>query len=146
MHSRLTELRDVVARVIARRAPGRAPPSNQPTSVQASVKESRIPAEKIRNVINAEYAAPKRDAVREARTVEAAYLPGEDSYMRTISDLNQSVNGQKDRVLTPSSRIASTGGRRPSSSPARPSQERAPLVTTTRSASPTSRSQERRRS
>lgn len=82
------------------------PTSNKPTSVQASVKESRIPAEKIRNVVTAEYAAPKRDAVREARTVEAAYLPGEDSYVRTISDLNQSVNGQKDRVLTPSSRIA----------------------------------------
>jgi len=81
-------------------------PSTPSTAVQASVKESRIPAERIRNVVNAEYAAPKRDAVREAHTVEAAYLPGEDSYMRTISDLNQSVNGQKDRVLTPSSRIA----------------------------------------
>ena len=82
------------------------PPSNRPTSVRASVKESRIPAERIRNAVNAEYTAPRRDAVREAHTVEAAYLPGEDSYMRTISDLNQSVNGQKDRVLTPSSRIA----------------------------------------
>ena len=79
----------------------------QSAAVRASVKESRIPAEKIRNaVINADLVVPKRNSVRFENAVEAAYLPGEDSYVKTISDLKQSVDGQKDRVLTPSSRVA----------------------------------------
>ncbi|MEP7213527.1 MAG: zf-HC2 domain-containing protein [Acidobacteriota bacterium] len=82
------------------------PSSVRPLATRASVKESRIPAEKIRDVVNATYAAPKHDAVRESNAVQAAYLPGEVSYMKTISDLKQSVDGQKDRVLTPSSRVA----------------------------------------
>ena len=34
------------------------------------------------------------------------YLPGEESYVRTIADLKQNVDGQKDRILNPSSRVA----------------------------------------
>ena len=34
------------------------------------------------------------------------YLPGEESYVRTIADLKQNVDGQKDRIMNPSSRIA----------------------------------------
>ncbi len=34
------------------------------------------------------------------------YLPGEETYVRTISDLKQNVDGQKDRIMNPSSRIA----------------------------------------
>ncbi len=34
------------------------------------------------------------------------YLPGEESYMRTIADLKQNVDGQKDRIMNPSSRIS----------------------------------------
>ena len=33
-------------------------------------------------------------------------MPGEESYIRTIEELNTSVEMQKDRVLPPSSRIA----------------------------------------
>jgi hypothetical protein len=33
-------------------------------------------------------------------------LPGEDSYVKTINDLSQTVNGQKDSVLRPSERVA----------------------------------------
>ena len=79
---------------------------SKPTAVQAAVKESRIPAEKIRNVVNAEYIAAKRNPIRDMNVVEAAYLPGEVSYVKTISDLRQSVDGKKDRVLTPSSRVS----------------------------------------
>jgi len=79
---------------------------SKPAVVQAAVKESRIPAEKIRNVVNAEYVAARRDPIRDVSAVEAAYLPGEDSYVKTISDLKQSVDGKKDRVLTPSSRVS----------------------------------------
>jgi hypothetical protein len=79
---------------------------SKPAVVQAAVKESRIPAEKIRNVVNAEYVAARRDPIRDVSAVEAAYLPGEVSYVKTISDLKQSVDGKKDRVLTPSSRVS----------------------------------------
>ncbi|PYT00558.1 MAG: hypothetical protein DMF63_08310 [Acidobacteria bacterium] len=34
------------------------------------------------------------------------YLPGEESYVRTISDLKQNVDAQKDSVMTPSSRVS----------------------------------------
>jgi hypothetical protein len=83
--------------------------SLRPTATQVaakdSVKESNISPERIRSVVNAEFTA-RRDAVRDAKTVEAAYLPGEESYMKTISNLKQSVDDQKDRVLTPSTRVA----------------------------------------
>jgi len=36
----------------------------------------------------------------------ARYLPGEEGYVKTISDLKQSVDTQKDTVLTPSSRVS----------------------------------------
>jgi len=36
----------------------------------------------------------------------AGYLPGEESYVKTISDLKQNVDTQKDTVLTPSSRVS----------------------------------------
>jgi hypothetical protein len=35
-----------------------------------------------------------------------AYLPGEESYVKTISDLKQNVDEQKDTVLTPSTRVS----------------------------------------
>lgn len=34
------------------------------------------------------------------------YLPGEESYVKTIADLKQNVDGDKDVVLPPSSRVA----------------------------------------
>ncbi len=41
-----------------------------------------------------------------ARPAVEEYLPGEESYVRTISDLKQNVDEQKDRIMNPSSRIA----------------------------------------
>jgi hypothetical protein len=35
-----------------------------------------------------------------------SYLPGEESYVRTIADLKQNVDTQKDSVMTPSSRVS----------------------------------------
>ena len=35
-----------------------------------------------------------------------AYLPGEESYIKTIADLKDNVDQQKDRVLTPSTRVS----------------------------------------
>ena|SRR5215203_4329040 len=34
------------------------------------------------------------------------YLPGEESYVKTISDLKQNVDEQKDSVMTPSTRVS----------------------------------------
>jgi hypothetical protein len=34
------------------------------------------------------------------------YLPGEESYVKTISELKQNVDSQKDSVMTPSSRVS----------------------------------------
>ena len=34
------------------------------------------------------------------------YLPGEESYVKTIADLKQNVDSQKDSVMTPSSRVS----------------------------------------
>ncbi|HSI89217.1 MAG TPA: hypothetical protein VK918_09185 [Pyrinomonadaceae bacterium] len=58
----------------------------------------------------ARYAEPRtRRAVtpsEEPRAMTLQYVPGEESYIRTIDELNASVEMQKDRVLPPSSRIA----------------------------------------
>jgi len=79
-----------------------------PSAFLALVKESRIPADKIRNAVSNAKLVGIRDRPRYENAVAAApaYLPGEVSYVKTISELKESVDGQKDRVLTPSSRIA----------------------------------------
>lgn len=76
--------------------------------VQASVKESNIPASRIRNaIVEARFVENReRPRVEDAVSASQAYLPGEVSYVRTISELKQSVDEQKDRVMAPSGRIA----------------------------------------
>ncbi|MBX3243830.1 MAG: hypothetical protein KF685_05185 [Acidobacteria bacterium] len=53
---------------------------------------------------------PRRQVPRtrpDASTViTARYIPGEESYINTIADLNSAVEGSKDVVLPPASRIA----------------------------------------
>jgi hypothetical protein len=39
-------------------------------------------------------------------TASTGYLPGEESYVKTIANLSQTVSGQKDAVMRPSERIA----------------------------------------
>src|SRR4029079_2340373 len=34
------------------------------------------------------------------------YIPGEESYVKTIASLDQTVNGQKDAVMKPSERVS----------------------------------------
>jgi len=38
--------------------------------------------------------------------INAAYIPGEESYVKTIATLNRTVDGQKDLVLRPSERVS----------------------------------------
>jgi len=40
------------------------------------------------------------------KTAAAEYLPGEESYIRTISDLKENVDGRKDAVMSPSVRVS----------------------------------------
>lgn len=45
-------------------------------------------------------------AARTASNTGSSFMPGEESYVKTISTLNKSVEGQKDIVLRPGERIA----------------------------------------
>ncbi|HYJ92941.1 MAG TPA: zf-HC2 domain-containing protein [Pyrinomonadaceae bacterium] len=60
----------------------------------------------------ASYTAPKRSnngaaAPRPVTDVQqAAYIPGEESYVKTIASLSETVNQQKDAVLRPSERVS----------------------------------------
>ncbi len=57
----------------------------------------------------ANYASSERKisgTVGRPQAMTLRYIPGEETYMRTIADLKESVDVQKDRVLPPTSRIA----------------------------------------
>jgi len=61
-------------------------------------------------VEQADYREPARPRINRvgsaARSVPTyEYLPGEESYVKTIATLNQSVAGQKDMVMRPSERV-----------------------------------------
>lgn len=63
----------------------------RPTLVRANVPRRTIP----RNRVSSDPAV-----------VNARYIPGEESYINTIADLDASVSASKDSVLPPASRIA----------------------------------------
>ena len=86
---------------------GMAIPAQSGKSIE--VKSSNLKSDEIRALAasvkagqrqitpqNAVYTTPAADA----------YLPGEESYVKTIADLKQNVDDQKDSVMTPSSRIS----------------------------------------
>lgn len=65
--------------------------------------------ERVKNVaIKANFTESNRLRVQPLVYRETApeYLPGEESYVKTIADLKQNVDGEKDSVLPPSSRVA----------------------------------------
>ena len=59
-------------------------------------------------VVNANYIEDKQPKIEDQRpkTVYAEYLPGEESYVKTIANLTQTVNRQKDEVLRPSAQVS----------------------------------------
>ncbi len=71
---------------------------------------SKLTASELRKLATNANFKPATDSIRPQpaviRTPVDEYLPGEESYVRTISDLKQNVDGQKDRIMNPSSRIA----------------------------------------
>ncbi|MBX3288202.1 MAG: zf-HC2 domain-containing protein [Acidobacteria bacterium] len=51
-------------------------------------------------------AVPRTRTAGSGTVMTARYIPGEESYINTIADLNTAVDGSKDNVLPPASRIA----------------------------------------
>jgi hypothetical protein len=83
-------------------------PSIPAAGVKPSVDISNYSDKEIRAIaVNANVKSGQR-AITPQRTVynPDAYLPGEESYVKTISDLKQNVDEQKDDVLTPSTRVS----------------------------------------
>ncbi|HEX8289578.1 MAG TPA: zf-HC2 domain-containing protein [Pyrinomonadaceae bacterium] len=58
--------------------------------------------------IKANYTEEIKPKIRDQRlqTETLAYLPGEESYVKTIANLSETVESQKDTVLRPSARIS----------------------------------------
>lgn len=82
------------------------PKATQPDD-RVFVKETNHSPEKIRKMVTM---AVDRSSDLKPSAVKAVvseeYLPGEESYVRTIADLRQSVEGRKDVILDPSTRIS----------------------------------------
>ncbi|MEO7658599.1 MAG: hypothetical protein ABIV48_03200, partial [Pyrinomonadaceae bacterium] len=95
-------------------------PSQQTSSPQVSTAATSVPAAELTaaDPVKPERASyrpetrPNRSERPDVRkstgvaVVNAAYLPGEESYVRTIGRLNNTVDGQKDAILRPSERIS----------------------------------------
>ncbi len=95
---------------VAAPAPPAATSPGQPAKTTAADTEvapttGRVPtAERANNASSAERKGTERAG--RPRAMNLQYIPGEETYMRTIADLKESVDVQKDRVLPPASRIA----------------------------------------
>jgi len=78
-----------------------------------TVKSTKLSPEKLQKLVtSANYtdannrSKPQYVAVRSSTAPAAEYLTGEESYVKTIADLKQNIDVQKDSVLNPSSRVA----------------------------------------
>ncbi|MCC7309147.1 MAG: hypothetical protein IT173_16415 [Acidobacteria bacterium] len=90
-------------------------PAGVPASsekVDPGITETRYRPEKVKDLIRTAEYRPQRQPVRAqpavvVETVPAnRYMAGEESYLRTIASLNQSVDARKDMIMSPSNRIA----------------------------------------
>lgn len=90
-------------------APSVAITTSEPAKTSVADTEVSSVPERLPAAERANYAASeKKESARAARprAMTLQYIPGEETYMRTIADLKESVDVQKDRVLPPASRIA----------------------------------------
>lgn len=85
------------------------------TSVTPSFTESKLPPKELHKLVqNAAARTGQREIKPETADYRVpvntpaadTYLPGEESYVKTIADLKQNVDSQKDSVMTPSSRVS----------------------------------------
>ena len=83
--------------------------SNESASISESSKPSStgVEAIKVSNHSSKKLEQIVRDA-NEIKVTNAVYysIPGEESYIKTIADLRENVDGRKDEVFTGSSRVA----------------------------------------
>jgi hypothetical protein len=79
------------------------------TVTASSVKFTKLPAKEMTALAASARASqpikPQNAIYREPVSADG-YLPGEESYVKTISDLKQNVDDQKDAVLSPSTRVS----------------------------------------
>lgn len=79
-------------------------PLSSSTSFEpAQIKSSNHSATKLEKIVKD--ANARRNDIRLQYLVDTR-LPGEESYIKTIADLNQNIDIQKDTVLTPATRVA----------------------------------------
>lgn len=82
---------------------------NQDTKIHQAVKREKLRRNDLQNsIVRANYvetSQPKREDVR-PRPVYTDYLPGEESYVKTIANLSETIETQKDTILRPSARIS----------------------------------------
>ena len=109
---------DTVPDVQTERAmPREAPGVEEVVDTPAPVTRAAAPAVSISKFRESEIkalAASTRAGQREITPQNAvyttsnadAYLPGEESYVKTISELKETVESEKDAVMTPSSRVS----------------------------------------
>ena len=78
------------------------------TSGQSTVVTPSFHRNALQNMtVNASYSTTGKSKIKDQSSKPAdGYMPGEESYVKTISSLARSVNGQKDSVMRPSERIA----------------------------------------
>lgn len=88
-------------------------PVPAPSKIDTTVVQTNLSSEKVGALVtHASYrpesrtAAPKAEhaVMRPAAAYE--YLPGEESYVRTIGNLKQNVDSRKDLIMAPSARIS----------------------------------------
>ncbi len=86
-------------------------PASTDSAKAPSVEVSSLPAKKLAAIVTQANARESQRAITPqtadySTSSGDAYLPGEESYVKTISDLRQNVDLQKDTVLTPSTRVS----------------------------------------
>ena len=83
--------------------------SNESVATASAVKFEKLPAKEMTALAASARAAqpikPQNAIYRDPVSADG-YLPGEESYVKTISDLKQNVDDQKDAVLSPSTRVS----------------------------------------
>ena len=81
-----------------------SPTSSAPVAARSKLSSQEIKA-LAASVKGAQREITPQDAFYRTPAVDA-YAPGEESYVKTIADLKQNVDAQKDTVMSPSSRIS----------------------------------------
>jgi len=93
---------------VANNSSGFTPVSVGPEAVEPPNKEKTVPPQgesaSLRPERRPDTDGPK--ALKRPNVIQATYVPGEDSYVKTIATLSHSVDDKKDITLRPSERIS----------------------------------------